>query len=63
MGYQRFDEFANEYDEWFMNNENLFETEHGLGYHLKFACATCLRDHLPPLFLNYHISILFIIHF
>lgn len=27
MGYQRFDEFANEYDEWFMNNENLFETE------------------------------------
>lgn len=27
MAYQRFDQFANEYDEWFMKNENLFETE------------------------------------
>lgn len=27
MGYQRFDEFATQYDEWFMNNEKLFETE------------------------------------
>ena len=27
MGYQRFDEFSTQYDEWFMNNENLFKTE------------------------------------
>lgn len=27
MAYQRFDELANEYDQWFMDNENLFETE------------------------------------
>lgn len=37
MAYQRFDELANEYDAWFMENENLFETE------LRLVAAT-LKD-------------------
>lgn len=37
MGFLKFDEFASEYDAWFLENENLFETELRL-------VASCLED-------------------
>lgn len=31
MGYLAFDQFASEYDAWFMENQNVLETELRLG--------------------------------
>lgn len=52
MGYQRFDEFASEYDAWFMENEKLFETELRLvadtlkdaGKILSIGCGSCFFE-------------------
>ena len=37
MGYQAFDQYASEYDAWFMENTNVLETELRL-------VASCLKD-------------------
>lgn len=52
MGYQRFDEYAGEYDAWFMDNEMLFETELRLvadtlkdaGRILSIGCGSCFFE-------------------